>query len=168
MKNTDWAKWASIAEILSAVAIVITLLYLADQTGQLRAQTAQNTATLRANARQASLDSELGLIYKAIEYPVLYVRPEAPYPELSEPGLTEVDLARIALWEIATIRTRENYWLQYQDGALDGETWASYRSVLVSRIQGSERTRKIWELYSDEFDPAFAKEVNGYISAPGD
>ena len=164
MKNTDWAKWASIAEILSAVAIVVTLLYLADQTNQLRAQTAQNTEALQAGARQASLDSELGLLYKAIEYPALYIRPDGPRLELSEPGLTEVDLARIALWEIATIRTRENYWLQYQDGALDLETWESYRSVLVNRIQRSERTRKVWEFYFGQFDPAFAEEVNSYIA----
>jgi hypothetical protein len=164
MKDTSWAKLASIAEILSAIVIVVTLLYLADQTRQLRVQTAQNTQALQATARQATLDSELGILYKAIEYPMLYTRPGAPYPELSEPGLDEADLARIALWEIATIRTRENQWLQYQDGALDSQTWESYRSVLVSRIRGSERTRKVWELYLDAFDPAFAAEVNSYIS----
>lgn len=104
MKNTSWGKWAAIAEILSALAIVVTLLYLA-------VQTAQNTKALQASARQAALDTDLGLIYKAIEYPMLYGR-SGRYPELSEPDLTEADLARIASWEIAMLRTRETYWLQ--------------------------------------------------------
>jgi hypothetical protein len=164
MKSVDWPKWAAIAEILGAVAIIVTLLYLAVQTRELRVQTAQNTDALQANARQASLDSELGLIYKGIEYPILYKRPPAPMIELELEDYTDDDVIRVILWEIATLRTREHYWLQYQDGALDAATWASYRSVLVSRINRSIRTRQVWDLYWDEFDPGFAEEVNNFLA----
>jgi hypothetical protein len=51
MTNVEWARWSAIAEILSAIAIVITLLYLADQTRQLRVQTEQNSAALEAQSR---------------------------------------------------------------------------------------------------------------------
>ena len=145
---------------MSSVAIVVTLAYLA-------IQTQQNTRALQASARQASLDSELGVLYKAMEYPILYAGPEGGpgrLIELSAPGYTREDIIRIILWEVATIRARENYWLQYRDGALDAETWESYRSVLVQRIRGSERTRKVWELYANQFDPDFAAEVNSYVS----
>jgi hypothetical protein len=36
----------------------------------------------------------------------------------------------MAAYGVAFFRTRENYWLQYRSGALDHETWESYRSVL--------------------------------------
>ena len=42
----DWTKWSAIAEILSAIAIVVTLLYLADQAQELRSQTEQNNRLL--------------------------------------------------------------------------------------------------------------------------
>ena len=163
MKNVDWGKWAAIAEILSAVAIVVTLLYLADQTRQLRAQTEQNTEALQANARQASLDQELELIYKAIEYPVVYRGTTTAMLELSFGDYTDEDLIRMMLWEIATIRTREGYWRQFKEGALNREVWESYRSVLVARIKGREQTQQAWDFYSGQFDPEFAAEVNSYL-----
>lgn len=64
--NVAWTKWSSIAEILSAIAIaiaiVITLLYLAVQTNQISQQTELNNAALLSAARQESLNAELGLI----------------------------------------------------------------------------------------------------------
>ena len=53
MKNVDWTKWSAVAEILSAIAIVLTLLYLADQTRQLKVQTEQNNDLLQAQAGYA-------------------------------------------------------------------------------------------------------------------
>jgi len=47
MNKFDCSKWSAIAEILSAIAIVVTLLYLADQANELRAQTEQNNRLLQ-------------------------------------------------------------------------------------------------------------------------
>ena len=64
MRTIDWNKWSSIAEILSAIAIVVTLLYLA-------VQTEQNTAALRSQSRQGLLESALQELPVWIEYPDL-------------------------------------------------------------------------------------------------
>ena len=69
----------------------------------------------------------------------------------------------MAAYGVAFFRTRENYWLQYRSGALDHETWESYRSVLVEVIQNGERYRKVWSMFSDRFDPGFVDEVNRYL-----
>ena len=50
MKNIEWAKWASVAEIISSVAILVTLLYLA-------IQTQQNTDSINSQSRQSLADS---------------------------------------------------------------------------------------------------------------
>lgn len=44
MKNKTWSKWAAIAEIISSVAILITLAYLA-------IETRQNTDAIQTPAR---------------------------------------------------------------------------------------------------------------------
>lgn len=56
MKTIDWTKWSAIAEILSAVAIVITLLYLANQTNELRVQSTQNNQLLQIQTELAQAE----------------------------------------------------------------------------------------------------------------
>lgn len=50
MKDVDWTKWSAVAEILSAIAVVATLLYLAVQTQHLAEQTEQNNVLMEAQA----------------------------------------------------------------------------------------------------------------------
>jgi hypothetical protein len=68
MKSVDWAKWSSIAEIVSSAAILLTLVYLAIQTQQvalqneqLVEQTRQNNElmSIQASATAASLRTEV-------------------------------------------------------------------------------------------------------------
>ena len=49
MKKIDWSKWSAIAEIASAVAIVVTLSYLALQTFYLAEQTEQSVVQTQQN-----------------------------------------------------------------------------------------------------------------------
>ena len=112
MDKSFWGKWSAIAEIIGAIAIVITLVYLSVQTRMLAVQTEQNTAALQANARQAALDTELGLIYQVLERPCLLIGPRL---EKSESGLSEDQLAERVLINVANFRIRETFWLQYVD-----------------------------------------------------
>ena len=114
-------KISAVAELVSSVAIVVTLAYLA-------VQTQQNTRALQANARQASLDSELALLLEVVDKPILY---QAPPLNLPNTNLSDLELNQIAAFNLAMLRTRESYWLQYKSGALDEELWESYRSVIV-------------------------------------
>ncbi len=65
MHESNWSKWSSIAEIVSSIAIVITLFYLAVQTQQNNGlmatqnrynylQVANGSADLVANSEQLS------------------------------------------------------------------------------------------------------------------
>lgn len=146
-------KISALAELVSSIAIVITLVYLA-------VQTHQNTRALQANARQASLDAELGLILKVIDNPILY---EGPPLELPDTKYTEQEWIQIVAYNVALFRTRESYWIQYKNGALDSEIWDSYRSVLARDIREEEQIRWVWDLFSNQFNPEFVKEVNTYL-----
>ena len=64
MKNMNWTKWASIAEIISSVAILVTLLYLA-------IQTEQNTDAINSQSRQSLAE---GAVFEQtiwLQYPQL-------------------------------------------------------------------------------------------------
>ena len=59
MKHVDWTKWSAVAEIVSSIAILVTLGYLA-------IQTSQNT---QACIRQSMLTDEREMLFKQMDYP---------------------------------------------------------------------------------------------------
>jgi hypothetical protein len=151
MKDTNWEKWTSIAEIFSSVAIFITLINLA-------IQTQQNTDAILSSARQAVLDSDQALISQSLEYPFLLTTQTMEQFN----NLTDVDKARMFLMSASLFRTRENYWMQYQSEVIDAETWRSYRDTLVYFISSNEYMKARWDAITEEraMGAGFLNETN--------
>ena len=64
MKEINWTKWSSISEIISSVAIIITLVYLS-------IQTEQNTDATSASATQSILASGQEFLQLVVDDPEL-------------------------------------------------------------------------------------------------
>ena len=150
MKKLYWAKWSAVAEILSSIAIVATLFYLA-------VQTSQNTAAIQAASRQGVLNGELWMLDKMIEYPAL-----APASGLiNRPDLSEYDNRRYENMLNGQFRIRENLWFQYQNGALDRATWESYRNIFVLLLLSNPVMKQYWETLSPfTMDQNFVAEID--------
>jgi len=149
MRKVDWTKWSAIAEVVSSVAIIATLVYLA-------IQTQQNTAAVQAATRQAMLEQDRESLYKLIDYPFLDKRTD----------LTPEEATRVTAYITAFLRMRENHWLQYQSGVLDEETWASYRGALIGVVFSSEFGRALWHEQTDVrggFAPGFVDNINRWL-----
>jgi len=148
MKTIDWTKWSALAEIISSVAILITLLYLA-------IQTQQNTDAVQATVRQAMLSEDRESLYKLIEYPSLNKRTE----------LSEDEEVQTIAFIIAFVRMRENHWLQYQNGVLDEATWLSYREPLLNVVFHSAFGREVWRVQSETIiEPGFVEAINSWVA----
>ena len=148
MKVIDWTKWSAVAEIISSVAILITLLYLA-------IQTQQNTDAVQASVRQAILAEDREALYKLIEYPALNKRTE----------LSDEEAVQVRAFIIAFIRMRENHWLQYQNGVLDEATWLSYREPLLNVVFHSTLGRVVWKDQAETIvNPGFVQSINTWVS----
>jgi hypothetical protein len=65
---------------------------------------------------------------------------------------------------VAQMRAREHEWLQYHSGALDGDTWLSYRDVIYF-ILGTPRSRALWALCSPYFNKEFVQLVSDMVSS---
>ncbi len=150
MSKTDWTKWSAIAEILSALAIVVTLGYLA-------IQTQQNTSAVQASVRQSMLEADRESLYMQVQNPFLFRRS----------GLDEEQQMQLIGFMTAFMRTRENFWIQYQKGVLDQDTWESYRGALVVVIFSSEFGRRVWERQTASgliFDRGFVDSINAWVA----
>jgi hypothetical protein len=133
-------KTAALAEIVSSVAILITLAYLA-------IQTSQTNAALRANSRQASMETEVSIVMATLDH-----------PEAIGEAVRDENWQRRQLLA-ALVRLREFSWYQYQNGILDEAIWQGYVSTM-RRIFDDDLGREFWAGIEGEVDPEFY----GYIT----
>ena len=151
MKKIDWSKWSAIAEIVSSIAILVTLAYLA-------VQTAQNTAAIQGSTRQAMLAEDRELITLEIQYPEIQ-----ELEQRSPSTMSDTERTRLTSWLRIFGRNRENQYLQYKNGVIDEATWLSYANATAD-VLSLEGTRPWWEKDSYEFDPDFAAYVNELLA----
>jgi hypothetical protein len=137
-------KIAPVAEIISSIAIVVTLVYLS-------IQTQQTNASLLANSQQTTMLADMALITALIGNPETGVNATKPLAELNEAERQQVRLALAG-----QLRTREFTWFQYKNGVLDKATVDTYMRTLVRWIGLSESTEAWWAEFSQEIDPEFA------------
>jgi hypothetical protein len=150
MKQIDWAKWSAVSEILSSIAIVITLGYLA-------LQTQQNSAALLASTRHQMISSDLQVISDAINNPSIS-------ESMWKDDLSIEEKAQLQFWLIELVRSREHQWFQFRDGLLDEMLWQSYLTGLSATLS-SPRTRAWWENVRYEwFDHEFAGVVSDFLA----
>jgi hypothetical protein len=150
MNKIDWAKWSAIAEILSSVAIIITLGYLA-------IQTQQNSAAILASTRHQMLSADLQINSDAINNPSISI-------SMWKEDLTTEEKVQLQYWLINLVRSREHQWFQLRDGLLDDELWQSYLSGLSATLS-TPRTRAWWENVKYEwFDHEFVGVVSDLLS----
>ncbi len=95
----NWTKASSIAEILSSVAMLITLVYLV-------VEIQQNSRATQAETRQAILDSDQQYLELFIDSPELSLL-------MLKPDLSDEERTRLSHVLLTHARMRESNWLQY-------------------------------------------------------
>ncbi len=146
---------ANIAEVVGNLVVVVTLIYVA-------VQVRQGSATLRSDSRQSQVNTDQNGVYLFVEHPEL-----ANYFSQDETPTFE-QKTKLIFWIIAQMRAREHEWLQYKSGALDEETWKSYRDVIYFLL-GTPRSRALWRVCSQYFNSDFVGMVDGMMAnAPAD
>jgi hypothetical protein len=121
-------EYALIAEIVSAVAVIVTLLFVGFE---LR----RNTNAFYAQSRQAVLESSQEELFEWTRNPDIH------NSVIKQGILTPEEQTKINFFLLALLRVREYSWLQYQDGIIDQEQWDTEVGV-IGIVLSSVRTRK--------------------------
>lgn len=147
----NWDRTSAIAEILSSVAILVTLVYLTIEINQ-------NAEATRADTRQAILQSDQEFLRLFIDDPELHLM-------WYKPQLNDVEKVRLSYFLITHMRMRESNWFQYLSGTLDARTWHSYRATIVV-VLSAPNTRTWWRNYGVKllFDPDFIALVDDLLA----
>ena len=148
----NWTKLSAAGEILSSVAILITLIYLV-------IETQQNADAIMANTRQEILAADQAFLMELSKIPKIE---EVRYKQ----ELTDEERAQLGFMLITFVRMRESNWTQYQNGVLDEATWLSYRNSIVA-MMGTPNGKKFWQNYVvayNSFDPQFTTHVSDLLA----
>ena len=129
MNITKVAAWS---ELVSSIAVLATLVYLA-------VQVQQNTSAINALTQQAMVDADLALLNAWSASPRLSLG-------LAGQGeLTDAEKITTYFGLAAFSRSREFHWIQYQNGLLDETTWQAYRNP-IPIMSDAKRARDVWPI----------------------
>jgi len=150
-------KYALIAEVVSAIAIVVTLVFLIVE---IRANTA---ATLAANRQSLAARTELFLSTQATSPELATLAVKARRDE----ELTEVERYQYGSLLGQTLRLAEEGYLQYLDGKLDGEYWQTRARNTVDSRMNSRLARELYYEWSELgwFAPRFTAWLDGELES---
>jgi hypothetical protein len=150
-------KIAAFAEIVSSIAIVLTLIYLAAQTQQLAEQTQQTNDALLATSRQATMSADVSLILAALDPAI------AELEYIPEGEMTTLQRQLRTNFLAAFFRIREFAWFQYKNDILDEATLRSYLGP-VPRFLADPNGAQAWQSISTEVDPDFVEYIDRFVN----
>ena len=117
----NWEAIGAISEILGAVAVVATLVYLS-------AQIRQSTKVARSAARQAIADASTGLASDLITGDLVQLLQK----HIDGESLKQYELLRLHASCYKDLHVYENIYFQFRDDMLSIDEWTSYRENLIN------------------------------------
>ena len=150
----NWDAIGSIGEIIGALAVVASLLYLAQQTKA-------NAAALRANAAWDAEKVFADINHSIAKYPkYTELLDRAINPNASEDDFSETELSQVHYQVRSTLQYMQAQHALWKEGALSDEYWERRRrwasSLICLPIMNS-----VWrsEIAQNLIDPDFQIEV---------
>jgi len=114
----NWDAIGAIGEILGALAVVVSLLYLA-------VQIRQNSRIVKGASVQAITQTMQSELRWSGDYSESFLR------MIEEPdSLSKVEAFKIGEWATAAMLARQNEHIQYQQGLIDENVWRASRGVV--------------------------------------
>jgi hypothetical protein len=152
----NWDAVGAIAELLGAIGVIASLVYLATQIRQSREQLRQNTATVRAASAAAHTQALANFNTLMAENPDVN---RVFWAGLADSeGLAEPDRRRFESLVSLLVKAVEQSWRFHQDGILDDASWAEERATVewLAREPGFE---DFWKRYRGMINQEFVALV---------
>jgi hypothetical protein len=145
----NWAAIGAVSEVVAAVAVVVSLVYLATQIRQ-----ANKTA--RATTRNAIAESAQALSQDVInnaDMAEIFVK------HLNGEKLDAVEMLRMQGRCYRDMRHWENIYYQVREGLLTAEEWSGFRKNLAALFE-IEAYRDYWDSEADLYSAAFREQID--------
>ncbi|MEZ5276475.1 MAG: hypothetical protein R3F07_08860 [Opitutaceae bacterium] len=146
-------KTTQIAEIISAVALILSLVYVAFE---LR----RNTATMRMNARIESQRVFYTFNDLNLQHPELLELGARMYdPTGSLEALSESERLWLVLFMRSLNQRYEELYIRYQAGFLGADAWERYRTVYAFQVSNYPICKEFWAIDRPIMSPDFRENI---------
>jgi hypothetical protein len=137
-------EYALIAEIIGAMAVVISLIYVGVSLGQ-------NTAAIEVANHQAivAMDSNKNTWLRDADFAVIYENARSDFGKLSK-----VDSRQYLTFVADTMNAWEFAFITHENGAMADNIWHGWDGFYRSEFE-TEGFQNFWKLQGDGFSPEF-------------
>ncbi len=150
----NWEAAGAIGEIVGALAVFLTLAYLA-------IQIRQNTSTVRATALDSSVNAVANAREKILidaDIAKIFIKGGNNPEELDETDLLRYRILMTnILWSIWNLYSQLNY------AGLSQSVWNCQKPT-IRRLMCTTGGKWYWSEYSSEFEDSFAAEIDSIIN----
>ena len=124
----NWDAIGAIAELLGAIGVIASLVYLATQIRQSREQMSQNTRALRVSSYQRHREEAVGTFHIATTDRTLLGVIRKGIASFDD--LDEADAHQFMFWAAGAMYSFENAHYLFRTGMLDADRWELQRASL--------------------------------------
>lgn len=149
MKKVNLSTLSEVSQIISALAVVVSLIYVG-------AQVNQNTRATQAAMRQSIADNDITYLMTSLDNNIVAT---ALYKQYSNKELSELEMSQLTNRQHVNFRVFENAFYQYQQGLLERETWSRYRLIIKGLLTNDSAAIKMWSYLQKSFTKSFQEEV---------
>jgi hypothetical protein len=160
----NWEAIGAIGEIVGAVAVVLSLIYLAAQIRQNTQQVEEQCRTQRQNSllgARSSFTEWRSLVIQDPTIAAIWRKANRGLEQLAEDERTQVDFLLVDFfWAHATI------WIQMEQGLVDEPLWVISRSNVA--IYAGPGVRAWWSTspHRGEYPQGFVESIDDLLETP--
>ena len=149
----NWDAVSAISEIIGAIAVVVTLIYLAAQVRQstrsIQSSTLQSNTSVWASMFCSLADKDMAAAYAV--------------GMSGTPDIRPIQYTQFFLICRAMFVAFENQYYQYCQGTLDEPTYLGYERAIATQLMAMPGFRIWWVQSRDVFSPDFIEHVESMI-----
>lgn len=149
----NWEIGTAIADMIGAIAVVISLIYLALQ---IREQT--NQSRLAAQHEVSGGIREVSNLFATEDISDIFVRANNNFD-----SMTDAELVRLIVASTNLFRVWEEAFAESKEGYLETAKWESL-SGDYAQLMGAPAFRRVWELRKQNYYPEFQAYVDNLES----
>jgi hypothetical protein len=147
----NWEAIGAVAEVLGALAVVVSLLYLA-------AQVRRSADATHAASRYATANLTTGILVPiACDAEVASIFRRG---QMDPDSLTDDEGFRFDVLLYAIFDQWETMFSQVQRGAMSEEDWAKYENSIIGGYLAQPGSQRFWETASDMYSVPFREYVD--------
>ncbi len=158
----NWEAMGAVAELLAAIGVIVSLIYLAKQISTTNESMQQNTIALLNQGEHASINGVISIFSPQIADPSIAELMLKGHSDID--ALDDIDRYRYSAQLLLMFELHQTYFIQLSRGTAGLETWGYY-SRMFNRLMLLPGVTGWWRTAHADFEPEFATYINQKIPA---